>query len=95
MTFLRSWLYIKQRVYKILPFFNLIADYLYVYMKMTGNMTTSLSVTKLTEDHHPDRDDERARIEAAGGSVVNVWGVPRVNRILTLSRAIGDVYLKR
>ena len=95
MTFLRSWLYIKQRVYKILPFFNLVADYLYVYMKMTGNMTTSLSVTKLTEDHHPDRDDERTRIEAAGGSVVNVWGVPRVNRILTLSRAIGDVYLKR
>ncbi|KAK7840654.1 putative protein phosphatase 2c 51 [Quercus suber] len=61
----------------------------------SGNMTTSLSVTKLTEDHHPDRDDERARIEAAGGSVVSVWGVPRVNRILTLSRAIGDVYLKR
>ena len=64
-------------------------------MKMTGSMTTSLSVTKLTEDHHPDRDDERDRIEAAGGSVVSVWGVPRVNRILTLSRAIGDVYLKR
>ncbi|XP_075641137.1 putative protein phosphatase 2C 51 isoform X1 [Castanea sativa] len=61
----------------------------------SGNLTTSLSVTKLTEDHHPDRDDERARIEAAGGSVVSVWGVPRVNRILTLSRAIGDVYLKR
>ena len=64
-------------------------------MKMKCNLTTSLSATKLTEDHHPDRDDEKARIEAAGGSVVSVWGVPRVNRILTLSRVIGDVHLKR
>ena len=64
-------------------------------MKMTGNLTANLLTTELTEDHSPGRDDERARIEAAGGSVVSVWGVPRVNRILTLSRAIGDVYLKR
>lgn len=49
---------------------------------------------ELTRDHHPDRDDERARIEAAGG-FVRLWGVPRVNGILAVSRSIGDVYLKR
>ncbi|KAL5863951.1 hypothetical protein ACOSQ3_001465 [Xanthoceras sorbifolium] len=53
-----------------------------------------LSAIELTKDHHPDRDDERDRIEAAGGSVFT-WGVPRVNGILAMSRSIGDVYLKR
>lgn len=53
-----------------------------------------LSTTELTRDHHPGRDDEKARIEAAGG-FVRVWGVPRVNGILAVSRSIGDVYLKR
>lgn len=48
----------------------------------------------MTRDHHPDRVDERARIETAGGSVI-VLGVPRVNGILAMSRALGDVYLKR
>ncbi|XP_076926753.1 putative protein phosphatase 2C 51 [Bidens hawaiensis] len=48
----------------------------------------------LTHDHHPDRDDERARIEGAGGFVLD-WDVPRVNGILAVSRAIGDVSLKR
>lgn len=55
---------------------------------------TEFSAQELTRDHHPDRDDERARIEASGGSVI-VWGVPRVNGILATSRSIGDVYLKR
>ncbi|KAJ0734872.1 putative protein-serine/threonine phosphatase [Helianthus annuus] len=49
---------------------------------------------QLTHDHHPDRDDERARIEGAGGFVLD-WDVPRVNGILAVSRAIGDVSLKR
>ena len=53
-----------------------------------------LSAEELTRDHHPDRDDERSRIEASGGSVI-VWGVPRVNGVLAMSRSIGDVYLKR
>lgn len=49
---------------------------------------------ELTSDHHPDRDDERARIEVAGGFVLD-WDVPRVNGVLAVSRAIGDVQLKR
>lgn len=62
---------------------------------LNGNLAAAmLSAIELTKDHHPDRDDERARIEAAGGSVI-VWGVPRVNGILAMSRSIGDIYLKR
>ncbi|CAL5341926.1 unnamed protein product [Camellia sinensis] len=34
---------------------------------------TVLDVEELTRDHHPYRDDERARIEAAGG-FVRLWG---------------------
>ncbi|KAA8550823.1 hypothetical protein F0562_002507 [Nyssa sinensis] len=59
-----------------------------------GTSMAKLHAEELTRDHHPDRDDERARIEAAGG-FVRMRGVPRVNGILALSRSIGDVYLKR
>lgn len=53
------------------------------------------SVEELTKDHHPNRDDERIRVENAGGHVVEWGGVPRVNGQLAVSRAIGDVYFKR
>ncbi|KAL2934488.1 putative protein phosphatase 2C 51 [Bienertia sinuspersici] len=65
--------------------------------KLHNNEGTSLSildVVELTKDHHPDRDDEKARIEDSGG-FVTLSGVPRVNGILAVSRSIGDVYLKR
>ncbi|KAF5182009.1 phosphatase 2C [Thalictrum thalictroides] len=52
------------------------------------------AVKELTRDHHPDRDDERSRIESAGG-FVEEWGVPRVNGELAVSRSIGDVSFKR
>lgn len=55
---------------------------------------TKLYAEELTRDHHPGRDDEKARIEAAGG-FVRLWGVPRVNGILAVSRSIGDIHLKR
>ncbi|OVA05388.1 Protein kinase domain [Macleaya cordata] len=51
-------------------------------------------VKELTTDHHPDRDDERSRVEAAGGYVVEWNGVYRVNGELAVSRAIGDVSFK-
>eukprot|EP00252_Welwitschia_mirabilis_P020307 TRINITY_DN4947_c0_g1_i1.p1 TRINITY_DN4947_c0_g1~~TRINITY_DN4947_c0_g1_i1.p1 ORF type:complete len:335 (-),score=11.10 TRINITY_DN4947_c0_g1_i1:1443-2447(-) len=42
----------------------------------------------LSKDHKPDREDEMARIEAAGGHVI-FWDGPRVSGVLAMSRAIG------
>lgn len=50
---------------------------------------------ELTRDHHPDRDDERTRVESAGGHVEDWAGVSRVNGQLAVSRAIGDIFFKR
>ncbi len=47
-----------------------------------------------TQDHKPDSPAERARIEAAGGSVLLVRGEPRING-LPMSRALGDKNFKR
>ncbi|KAE9609318.1 putative protein-serine/threonine phosphatase [Lupinus albus] len=47
----------------------------------------------LSVDHKPNRDDERARIEAAGGKVIQ-WNGHRVLGVLAMSRSIGDRYLK-
>ncbi|GAB2223548.1 hypothetical protein Droror1_Dr00017689 [Drosera rotundifolia] len=53
-----------------------------------GGVAVPLSV-----DHKPDRPDELARIEAAGGRVIN-WNGPRILGVLATSRAIGDHYLR-
>ncbi|TKY58082.1 phosphatase 2C 16 [Spatholobus suberectus] len=47
----------------------------------------------LSVDHKPNRDDEYARIEAAGGKVFQ-WNGHRVFGVLAMSRSIGDRYLK-
>ncbi|CAI9107764.1 OLC1v1007202C1 [Oldenlandia corymbosa var. corymbosa] len=49
---------------------------------------------ELTIDHNPSRADEKARIEASGG-FIRTWGVPRVNGLLAMTRAIGDLTFKR
>ncbi|KAJ8433890.1 hypothetical protein Cgig2_004612 [Carnegiea gigantea] len=54
-----------------------------------GNAKAGLQFVELTKDHHPDRDDEKARIIASGG-FVSFSGMPRVNGILAVSRTIGD-----
>ncbi|GAB2265095.1 hypothetical protein Dimus_000162 [Dionaea muscipula] len=46
----------------------------------------------LSVDHKPDRPDELARIEAAGGRVID-WNGPRIG-VLAISRSIGDHYLR-
>ncbi|KAK8656693.1 hypothetical protein V6N13_098634 [Hibiscus sabdariffa] len=53
-----------------------------------GKLSVPLSL-----DHKPDREDEQARIEAAGGKVIQ-WNGPRVSGVLAMSRSIGDKYLK-
>lgn len=60
----------------------------------SSNGLAHFYVKELTRDHHPDRDDERIRVETAGGYVLELGGVPRVNGQLAISRAIGDVSFK-
>ncbi|KAH7671050.1 protein phosphatase 1L protein [Dioscorea alata] len=51
------------------------------------------SAIPLSNDHKPDRSDERERIENAGGFVI--WaGTWRVGGVLAVSRAFGDKMLK-
>lgn len=51
-------------------------------------------VTALTTDHKATNEQEKQRIEEAGGIVLYVHGVPRVNGRLAVSRAFGDSELK-
>ncbi|GLT98719.1 hypothetical protein SLE2022_162100 [Rubroshorea leprosula] len=53
-----------------------------------GKVAVPLSI-----DHKPEREDEHARIEAAGGKVIQ-WNGYRVSGVLAMSRSIGDRYLK-
>lgn len=51
------------------------------------------SAIALSDDHKPDRSDERERIEQAGGFII--WaGTWRVGGVLAVSRAFGDKLLK-
>jgi protein phosphatase 1L len=44
----------------------------------------------LSNDHKPNRPEERKRIISFGGKVVNCFGVPRVNGVLAVARAFGN-----
>jgi len=50
-------------------------------------------VKALSDDHKPSREDEERRIKQLGGRVM-FWGRWRVEGVLAVSRAIGDVPLK-
>jgi protein phosphatase 1L len=54
---------------------------------------TKGNVVVLTVDHKPDLTAETKRIEELGGEVIRI-GVPRVQGILAVSRALGDLPLK-
>lgn len=59
-----------------------------------SNGRLRLIAKELTKDHHPNREDEKNRVEAAGGYVTEWAGVSRVNGQLAVSRAIGDLTFK-
>ena len=75
-----------------------------LYMAHTGDCRAVLCsgeagrATRLTEDHKPDREDERARILSRGGEVVEAgcWRVTsrHLNVMMATSRAIGDKAFK-
>lgn len=47
-----------------------------------------------TRDHKPNDPEERKRISANGGEVVNLYGTYRVNGVLGVARALGGYELK-
>ncbi|KAL7113000.1 hypothetical protein ACP275_04G035700 [Erythranthe tilingii] len=61
---------------------------------MASNGWMFLTAKELTNDHHPDRDDEKSRVESAGGNISKWAGVARINGQLAVSRAIGDIHYK-
>ncbi|CAN1264138.1 Probable protein phosphatase 2C 76 [Linum perenne] len=74
----------------------LVGDHLYV--ANVGDSRTVVSkagkAIALSEDHKPNRSDERKRIEGAGGVVM--WaGTWRVGGVLAMSRAFGNRMLKQ
>ena len=52
-------------------------------------------VLSLSFDQKPNRPLERRRIQAAGGRVVNCFGISRVNGLLAVARAFGDRALRQ
>ncbi|KAM1876951.1 hypothetical protein ACFX14_044298 [Malus domestica] len=64
----------------------------YEMFELANPEVMTFSAKELTRDHHPGRDDEKFRVETAGGYDLSWGGVPRVNHI---SQAIGRVSIKR
>ncbi|XP_039032102.1 probable protein phosphatase 2C 76 isoform X2 [Hibiscus syriacus] len=70
----------------------------HLYVANVGDSRTIISkageAIPLSDDHKPNRSDERKRIENAGGVVM--WaGTWRVGGVLAMSRAFGDRMLKQ
>lgn len=70
----------------------------HLYVANVGDSRTIISKSgkaiPLSEDHKPNRNDERRRIESAGGVVM--WaGTWRVGGVLAMSRAFGNRMLKQ
>ncbi|KAJ1400962.1 PPM-type phosphatase domain [Sesbania bispinosa] len=61
--------------------------------RLNGRGGTKLEPEQPDLNLQPDRPDELARIQDAGGHVI-YWDGPRVLGVLAMSRAIGDNYLK-
>ncbi|KAF7637025.1 hypothetical protein Mgra_00003605 [Meloidogyne graminicola] len=51
-------------------------------------------IETLSSPHKPENPEELKRIEEAGGVVLSVQGVPRLNGVLNLSRSLGDIHAR-
>ena len=60
-----------------------------------GDRRSSSSIEVLNTIHLASDSGEAKRIVRAGGKIVSIKGVPRVEGVLMVSRAIGDSYLKK
>jgi len=60
----------------------------------SSSSTSTAEAVALSEDHKPELDSEKSRIEAAGGYVKDMPGGARVQGDLNLSRAMGDLRYK-
>jgi serine/threonine protein phosphatase PrpC len=57
-------------------------------------LSVGAGAVALSKDHKPNREDERGRIEEAGGQVV--WaGTWRVSGVLAVSRSFGNRMMKQ
>ncbi|CAB3401982.1 unnamed protein product [Caenorhabditis bovis] len=56
-----------------------------------GYVLNNIEVRRITRAHSPDDPDEAKRVEAAGGQIFSICGENRVNGVLNLTRALGDV----
>lgn len=57
-------------------------------------LRTARDVVQMSADHKPEVASEHARIVAEGGYVANVYGIHRVNGNLSVSRSLGDWYMR-
>jgi len=60
----------------------------------SGQEMIQVTTVALTTDHKPGNEDEKKRIEEAGGIVVysKIDGVPRLNGKIAVSRSLGDLH---
>lgn len=65
-----------------------------VYGLFLAVMSVNGDAVALSEDHKPNVDSERERIEAAGGKVKKHGKVYRINNDLAVSRGFGDIKFK-
>ncbi|CAD6188180.1 unnamed protein product [Caenorhabditis auriculariae] len=56
-----------------------------------GYLMSPSKLEKITRNHSPSDPDEARRVEEAGGQLLFIQGEMRVNGVLNLTRALGDV----
>lgn len=57
-------------------------------------LKTTTDVIQMSSDHKPETPQETQRINNSGGFVANVYGVHRVMGNLSVSRSLGDWYMR-